>query len=124
MAQFWKQPRDGRRFNDGPGEPVSPDTRTLIAREFICVAVCSFTFYFESKEEVLEYIAFYEKKTHPSSRIPMPKRVDGFFRWHSQRFYERLPMYLQEESKRRRVLNALRKAVTLVEAGKVQSRLG
>jgi hypothetical protein len=91
----------------------------LIRREFICVTVCSFTFRFESKDEINEYISFFEKKTHPSSRLPIPEASDSFFRWHSQRWYERLPMYLQEEGKKDRVLKALRRALFLVENGKI-----
>jgi hypothetical protein len=85
----------------------------------ICASVCSFTFRFYSGEEIREYIAFFEKKTHPSSTLPIPKGADSFFRRHAQRWYERLPMYLQEDSKRERVLKALRKAITLLEAGKL-----
>jgi hypothetical protein len=36
-----------------------------------------------------------------------------------QRWFERLPMYLQEEAKRKKVLKALHKAVTLIDAGKL-----
>ena len=53
-----------------------------------------------SENEIGEHIAFVEKKTHPSSTLPISEGADGFFRWHSQRWYERLPLYLQEESKR------------------------
>jgi hypothetical protein len=83
------------------------------------VSVCSFTFKFYSEAEIQEYISFFEKRTHPSSTLPTPAGSDSFFRWHSQRWYERLPMYLQEESKRVKVLKALRKALALCEAGKL-----
>jgi len=91
----------------------------LVIQELICVSVCSFTFKFYSGDEIQEYITFFEKKTHPSSTLPIPAGSDSFFRWHSQRWYERLPMYLQEESKRVRVLKASRKALALSEAGEL-----
>jgi hypothetical protein len=81
--------------------------------------VCSFTFYFESADEIEEYIHFYSQKTHPDSRLPIAEGTDRFVRWHSQRWYERLPMYLQEEPKREKVLKALKRAKELVESGKL-----
>ncbi len=75
----------------------------LVIQELICVSVCSFTFKFHSGDEIQEYITFFEKKTHSSSTLPIPAGSDSFFPWHSQRW---LPMYLQEESKRVRVLKA------------------
>jgi hypothetical protein len=82
--------------------------------------VCSFTFKFVSKDEIQEYIAFFENKTHPTSRVPENMLPNCVFRhWHSQRWYERLPLYLQENGKREKVLKALQKAVALLESGKL-----
>jgi hypothetical protein len=120
MARIWKEANDGIRYSDAPSAPLSVHARKLVSREFVCVSVCSFTFRFESKDEIREYISFFEKKTHPSSRIPnFPEGKDSFYRWHSQRWYERLPMYLQEEAKKERVLKALHKAIALWETGKL-----
>jgi hypothetical protein len=71
------------------------------------------------KDEISEYVSFFEKKTHPSSTLRIPPGADSFFRWHSQRRYERLPMYLHEKSKREKVLKALRNAIKLLETGKL-----
>src|SRR6266853_1638989 len=109
MARIWKEAHDGRRFGDREMNSLPSRARGLVVQEFICVNVCSFTFRFESKDEISEYISFFEKKTHPSSRLPIPNGADSFYRWHSQRWYERLPMYLQEEEKKQKVLKALRK---------------
>ena len=119
MARFWKQLNDGRRFGDldWPSQPSY--ARSLDPKDEFCVNVCSFTFHFESKAEIGEYIAFFERQTHPSSRLPVPEGADRFDRWHMQRWFERLPMYLQEEAKRKKVLKALHKAVTLIDAGKL-----
>ena len=119
VARIWKEANDGRRYGDTPSNPLPAHARNLVATEFICVSVCSFTFRFVSQDEIREYISFFEKKTHPSSSLPLPQGVDSFFRWHSQRWYERLPMYLQEEAKRQRVLKALRRAIVLSETGKL-----
>lgn len=120
MARIWREANDGRRYSDRPSNPLPAYARNLVSREFICVNVCSFTFRFESKEEIREHISFFEKKTHPSSRIPnFPEGADSFFRWHSQRWYERLPMYLQEEAKKEKVLKALHQAIALWETGKL-----
>jgi hypothetical protein len=119
MARFWRIPNHGRRFGDLPSNPRPQYVGSLVPCEHICVRVCSFTFYFETKDEINEYITFFEKKVHPSSRLPIPEGMDRFARWHAQRWYERLPLYLQEEAKRERVLKALKKAIELVEAGKL-----
>jgi hypothetical protein len=119
MARIWKEKNNGRRFGDRPWTHQPPYAATLDPREDICVSVCSFTFHFESKDEIEEYIAFFTQKTHPTSRRPMPEGMDRFDRWHAQRWFEKLPMYLQEESKREKVLKALKKAVELIESGKL-----
>jgi hypothetical protein len=119
VARIWKQPNHGRRFGDLHWEPQPEYARSLLKKENICVNVCSFTFYFENRAEIESYISFFEKQTHPSSRFPISEGTDRFARWHSQRWFERLPMYLQEESKREKVLKALRKAVNLIDSGKL-----
>ncbi len=73
-----------------------------------------------TKEEIVEYITFFGKKTHPSSRVPASMLPDCNFRhWHSQRWYERLPLFLQEEPKREKVLKALIEALTNGGIGQV-----
>jgi hypothetical protein len=119
MPRIWKERNDGRRYGDAPSNPLPEHARNLVVSEFICVSVCSFTFRFVSTDEIREYIAFFEKKTHPSSRLPIPEGAGAFTHWHSQRWYERLPMYLQEEPKKEKVLKALRKALTLCETAKL-----
>ena len=51
----------------------------LVIQALICVSVCSFTFKFYSGDEIQEYITFFEKKTHPSSTLPIPAGPDSFF---------------------------------------------
>lgn len=118
MAHFWRERNHGRRFGDRAWSHPRL-TSDLDPRTDICVKVCSFTFHFESVDEIDEYINFYSQTTHPSSRRPMPEGMDSFARWHAQRWFERLPLDLQEEPKREKVLKALHKAKHLVEIGKV-----
>lgn len=94
-----------------------------------CVNVCQFTFRFRSSSDIEEAIAFYRQKLHPSSRLPTPDQVSaearrdpkGFRRWferfischHSeiQRWYEKVPLRLQKEGKRQKVVAALERAL-------------
>lgn len=119
MARIWKQANHGQRYGARSFGIKPSYARSLDPNENICVNVCSFTFYFVDKEEIEEYIAFFERRAHPSSRLPIAEDTDRFARWHGQRWYERLPLYLQEEPKRERVLKALRKAVDMIDAGKL-----
>jgi hypothetical protein len=86
----------------------------------------SFTFRFATVAQLRECIAYYETKTHPSSRIPAKELADDRGEdwkeqrgWEVERWFERLPMYLLEEPKRQKVLKALNKALNLVESGKL-----
>ena len=79
------------------------------------VTVCGFTFRFRSRERLVEAIAFYSRKTHPSSRLPS---VDGMWNYpaygdheEAQRWFERVPLKLQREGKRQKVLAALKGAL-------------
>jgi hypothetical protein len=111
--------REGRfRLSD---KVLKPD-------EVITVRVASFVFRFKSVEQLKTCLAFFEKKIHPSSRIPAKvlaadlgedwRELRG---WDVERWFERLPMYLLEEPKREKVLKALRKALALEEAGKLKT---
>jgi hypothetical protein len=99
---------------------------SLLPRHVIVVQVVSFTFKFGTVEQLRECIAYYEKKTHPSSRIPA-KRCEFYLGenwrklrgWDVERWFERLPMYLLEEPKRQKVLKALSKTLALIEAKKL-----
>jgi hypothetical protein len=98
----------------------------LLLRHTIVVRVASFTFRFGTEKQLRECIEYYERKTHPSSRIAAKtlaadlgndwRRLRG---WDVERWFERLPMYLLEEPKRQKVLKALSKTLALVEAGKL-----
>jgi hypothetical protein len=115
MARISKEPI---RWLDG--------TASLIPRDVIVVQVASFTFRFRSVEQLRECIDYYEKKTHPSSRIAAKTLAADLGEdwrdqrgWEVERWFERLPMYLLEEPKRQKVLKALLKTLKLVESNKL-----
>jgi type VI protein secretion system component VasA len=86
---------------------------TIVPKNVLVVSVASFTFHFFSVEQLRDCLAYYEQKTHPSSRLP----VGGMDHWEAQRWFERLPMYLLEEPKRAKVVKALNRALTVAESG-------
>ena len=115
MARIWKE-----RINTfGRSVELEP-------REVVLVRVASFTFRFTTLKQLRECIDYYERKTHPSSRIPakaIAADIGPDWRelrsWEVERWFERLPMYLLEEPKRQKVLKALHKTLALVETGKL-----
>ncbi len=72
------------------------------------VRVCSFTFSFDSVEQIQEYLDYYSKKIHPSSAMPNVPQSG----WEYQTRFDELPIYLQEEAKRQKVIKALSKAIS------------
>lgn len=101
-------------------------TTNLAPREVVLVSVASFTFRFTTTKQLRECIEYYERKTHPSSRVSakaIAADIGPDWRelrsWEVERWFERLPMYLLEEPKRQKVLKALHKTLALVEAGKL-----
>jgi hypothetical protein len=98
----------------------------LIPLPVIVVRVASFTFRFESIQQLRECIKYYQQKTRPSSRVAaktIAAELGEDWRtlrsWEVERWFERLPMYLLEEPKRQKVVKALCKALELAETGKL-----
>jgi hypothetical protein len=109
-------------------EPIKwlDGTATLLPRHVIVVRVASFAFRFGSIQQLRECIQYYQRKTHPSSRVPakaLAAQLGEDWReqrgWEVERWFERLPMYLLEEPKRQKVLKALSKALELAESNKL-----
>jgi len=73
------------------------------------VKVCSFTFTFTSIDQLNACLDYYGQKIHPSSMLPAAQMASADH-WELQRWFERLPMYLLEEPKRRKVVQALTSA--------------
>ena len=117
MSRIWKEPFRSDKHSSIPIEywgSLDAHIRApgLIPKEVLMVCVASFTFQFFSNQQLRDCLAYYERKTHPSSRLS----VGAADHWEGQRWFERLPMYLLEDSKRRKVVKALSQALKLVEA--------
>lgn len=112
MAKIWKE----QRRNAG--------SRNLETVDTFFVHVAFFPFQFDGVDPLRECVQFFEQKTHPSSRVSA-KRLEANLGpewrelrgWDVERWFERLPMYLLEEPKRPKVLKALSKALSQIEAG-------
>jgi len=109
-------------------EPIKwlDGTASLLPRHVIVVRVASFAFRFASIQQLRECIQYYQRKTHPSSRVPaktLAAQLGDDWReqrgWEVERWFERLPMHLLDEPKRQKVLKALSKALELAEANKL-----
>ena len=111
MPQFWKeQPEPYVHRNHMVTGCAGPSAVT--SRWIYFVRVCGFTFEFASVDQIKEYLAFYSRKIHPTSRLSVystTNLVHEKGEW--ERWYERLPLYLQEEPKRQRVVKALAAAI-------------
>jgi len=110
--RLWKERLDPTKHMDYMstshigGFPVEAPHDNLIVKWAYFVNVCSFTFQFQSTEQIQECLNYFSQKTRPSSRRPVEC---GEHYW--QRWYERLPMWLFEEPKRQKVVKALQKAL-------------
>jgi hypothetical protein len=80
---------------------------TLLQRQVYFVRVCSFTFQFHSLQQIQACLDYYARKIQPSSR----QDIGAADHWECERWFERLPLFLREESKRQRVVKALREAL-------------
>jgi hypothetical protein len=72
-----------------------------------------------SVQQLRDCLSFFEQKIHPSSRHQMPPETLAGVHGEAQRWFERLPMYLLEEPKRRKVVEALRRALQLIDEDKL-----
>ena len=97
---------------------------TLDQHAVLFVRVCGFTFEFHTVEQLRACRAFYATKLHPSSRSHAAAEAVAndrvTWRWEVERWFERLPLYLREESKRVEVAAALDDALRQAESGKVR----
>jgi hypothetical protein len=117
VARIWKEPFQEDKHRSLPIEyrgTLDAHIRApgLIPKEVLMVSVASFTFQFISSRQLRDCLAYYERQIHPSSRLS----VGAADHWETQRWFEQLPMYLLEDSKRRKVVKALSKALKLAEA--------
>jgi hypothetical protein len=83
--------------------PKWADAPSLFSQEIYLVRVCSFTFEFYNLTQIEKCLEYFREKIHKSSRA----NVSGMDHWEAQRWFERLPLYLSEEPKRKKVEAAL-----------------
>jgi hypothetical protein len=114
VAKIWNEPFDSTRHQNkmfnGPaaeGLDLYWRAKTIEPHDVFFVRVAGFTFEFHSVEQIRTCLAFYARKIHPTSRLS----IDGGDHWEFQRWFERLPLYLQEEPKRKKVVAALEEAL-------------
>ena len=133
MTRIWKEPHRDEGTNWKRYETIEKRRNQatknpgLIPLQDVMVRVASFTFRFVSVEHLLDCLAYFQQKTHPTSRVPseeLAAQLGEDWRtqraWEVERWFERLPMYLLEEPKREKVMRAIEKALQLVESGKLQ----
>lgn len=87
------------------GSPVEPPRDRLIEKWVFFVDVASFTFQFHSLEQLRQCHEFFTHKIHPTSRRP-DVRLEHYW----QQWFEKLPQWLFEESRRVKVIAALERA--------------
>jgi hypothetical protein len=112
MARIWKEPWDNLKHSNRMAEfgffnPRWADAPSLFPREIYLVRVCSFTFEFCNLTQIKECLAYFTLKIHPSSRT----KIGTLEHWEAQRWFERLPLFLSEEPKRKKVVAALTQAL-------------
>ena len=134
MSKIWSEPYDSMRHRNPMGWEIGGEpapskrdlrrARTLDQYPVLFVRVCSFTFEFHTVEQLRACRDFYATKVHPSSRSRAAAQAVAkgsvTWRWEVERWFERLPLYLREESKRIEVVAALEDALQQVESGKLQ----
>jgi hypothetical protein len=116
VAKIWKEAYDWTKhrnlmFGYNTPEDEHYKAPTLIPYDVYFVTVCFFTFEFHSIEQIEACLEYYSQKIHPSSRVSL----DGGEHWEYQRWFDKLPMYLLEEPKRREVVKALKEAVMMLK---------
>ena len=109
--------RMGWQFPQPEGIARHHRAPSLEPHHVLFVRVAGFTFEFHSVEQLQACRAFYGRKHHPTSRLPVETGDYGGDHSEAQRWYERLPLYLREEPKRQRVIAALDAAVHAVATG-------
>jgi hypothetical protein len=113
MAQIWSEVFDPNKHGNPmlpiPGVPDDHRWRTasLQTHRVFRVRVCSFTFTFQSLEQLQACFDFYDRKIQPSSR----QHLGAEDHWECERWFERLPLFLREEPKRKKVVKALQDAL-------------
>jgi hypothetical protein len=84
---------------------------SLSSYKVCLVTVHGFTFMFHSVGQIELCLQYYSREHHPTSRLPVYTENLGGDHNETQRWFEKLPQFLLEKSKRSKVVAALRKAL-------------
>ena len=107
MSRHWKERLDPNRHTDHMGGRRVETRDNLLEACAYFVQVCDFTFEFVSVSQILECRDHFAVRIHPSGKWKTPPPGTHW----NHPWYERLPMWLFEESKRQKVLKALGRAL-------------
>ena len=84
---------------------------TIVPYKVCLVSVCGFTFVFHSLPQLRLCLKYFSLEHHPSSRLPVYEENLGGDHEETQRWFEKLPQFLLEKSKRLKVVAALKNAL-------------
>jgi hypothetical protein len=114
MPKHWKEKleqskhRDFMRgYQDPGGLHVDVPRDNLLHAWAYFVEVVGFTFVFVSVDQIREALRYFEEKTHPST-----KEYNNGLEHYWQPWYCRLPPGIKAESKRTKVVKALKSALS------------
>ena len=128
MSKHWAEEYDWTKHRNrmwGDGLCVSRSKAPTIVPDLVYfVRVCSFTFEFHSIPQIEACLAFYRQKIHPTSRIPWEQMIEwGGDNEEVQRWFDRLPMQLQDNHRRPKVVKALENALENFKTGTANKAL-
>jgi len=113
MARHWKEKLDPgkhrdfmRGHQDAGGMPIAAPRDNLLDVWVYFVEVAGFTFEFTSVDQICEALRYFEERVHPST-----KGYNDGLEHYWQPWYCRLPPGIRAETKRRRVVKALKSAL-------------
>ena len=124
MSQIKVEPYDPTKHRNyiwGVGDNVEAKSMrhnaapTLAAYNVCIVTVCRFTFVFHDAVQLEACLQYYRRKHHPSGRLPVYTQNLGGDHGETQRWFEMLPQYLLEKSRRPKIVAALEKAKIVYE---------
>ena len=112
MSRHWREPFDPEKHRDhmwvARDEAGVRRDPVLDPGSIYFVEVCGFTFEFHSLGQIDVCLDYFSQRLHASSRINWEEF--GGDHGEAQSWFERLPQRLLDESKRVRVVDALKKA--------------
>jgi hypothetical protein len=123
MSRHWREEFDSARhldymvIADSGGLSVGNLPKSELPKFAYFVNVSGFTFQFLSLAQIQECANFFSQKIHASGRFDFVSIDHWWQKWH-----ERLPQKLFEESNRVQVIKALERAMLDFASGKCETR--